>query len=199
MEKSEIIGFVKGMESRDHVILLYTDRRDKHDILFTYLRAGLEKGEAAAYVAGEETADQIRQAMEEFDIDVERYEKAGALRIIDYRDWYIIDGEFDASTTIGLWEKLLDESVAKGFKGLRVTGEMACFFENDMLKELLEYERSLHRTLEIALTAICAYDSEVLVKQGGGEALLDLLNSHMTAIISGPRKGVVKMVGEGEP
>lgn len=182
MEKDEIIAYVKNMKATDHVILFYTNPREKYDILFTYLKAGLERGEAAAYVAGQEHPEQIKQAMREFNIDVEQYEKNGALRVIDYTDWYIIDGKFDMPKTIGLWKKLLDESTAKGFKGLRVTGEMACFFENKMVKELVEYERALHRSLEIPLTAICAYDQEVVAKEGGVELLLDLLNAHSTKI-----------------
>lgn len=178
MQKNEIVEFVKNMKATDHVILLYTNPKEKHDVLFTYLKAGLERGEAAAYVAGQEHPEQIKQAMREFGIDVGRYEKNGALRVIDYRDWYIIDGKFDVSKTLGLWKKILDESTAKGFKGLRVTGEMVCFFENKMVKELVEYERALHKTLEIPLTAICAYDQEVVAKEGGVELLLDLLNAH---------------------
>jgi hypothetical protein len=36
---------------------------------------------------------------------------------------------------------------------------MACFFENQMVKELVEYEQSLDRVLELPMAAICAYDS----------------------------------------
>ena len=183
MERSEILEFVKNLKATDHVILFYINPRAKHDILFTYLKAGLEGGEAAAYVAGEETPEQIKRAMREFGIDVERYEKNGALRVIDYRDWYIIDGRFDVLKTIGLWKELLDESTARGFKGLRVIGEMACFFENKMVKELVEYERALRKTLEIPLTTICAYNLDVVVKEGGSKLFIKLLSAHSTAII----------------
>jgi len=192
LKKSKVLGFVRRMKATDHVILLYADPRDKRDVLFTYLEAGLAKGEAAVYVAGQETPEQIRQRMREFGIDLERYEKDGALRIIDYRDWYIIDGKFDTSKTLGLWSKLLVDVGAKGFKGLRVTGEMACLFENGMVKELLEYEEALHKTLEIPMTAICAYDSVAVAEHGGVDLLLNLLEAHSTAIVLVPKFGVVK-------
>jgi hypothetical protein len=132
--------------------------------------------------------------MRKFSIAVEQYEKSGALKVIDYRDWYVIDGKFDMLKTLGLWKKLLDEATAKGFKGLRVTGETTCFFESKMVKELAEYERALHRVLEIPMTAICAYDSDVAAREGGSDLLLDLLTAHTTAIITGPRAGVVKTI-----
>lgn len=195
LEKSEIFEFVRNMKATDHVILLYTNPEDKHAVLFTYLKEGLEKGEAAAYVAGQESPEQIKQAMRKFGIDVEKYEKNGALKVIDYRDWYIISGKFDMSETVRLWKRLLNEARAKGFKGLRVTGEMACFFKHKMVKELIEYEYALHRTLEIPLTAICAYDMEMITKeQGGVQLLVDFLKSHSTAIIMGPKAGLVKTV-----
>jgi len=45
MEKSEILEFVNQMEAKDHVIMFYSKPEDKHQVLFTYLKAGLEQGE----------------------------------------------------------------------------------------------------------------------------------------------------------
>jgi hypothetical protein len=194
MDKNNVIKFVKNMKATDHVALFYTDPKDKYLVLFTYLKAGLDKGEAAAYVAGQESPSQIKQEMQKFGIDVKRYEKSGALKVIDYKDWYIIGGEFNISKTLNLWKKLFDEVRAKGFKGLRVTGEMACFFKNKMVKEVVDYEFTLHRTLEIPMTAICAYDSELVAKEGGVDLLYELLIAHSTAIIMGPKIGIVKTV-----
>ena len=103
--------------------------------------------------------------MKRHGIDVDAAERSGALHVIHYKDWYIIDGKFSITKTMELWKKLYNEVIAKGFKGFRVTGEMDCFFENRMVKELLEYERSLHRVLELPMTAICAYDSNVLANE----------------------------------
>jgi len=195
LEKNEVFEFVRKMKARDHVILLYTDPKDKYEVLFGYLKAGLEKSEAAAYVASEETPEQVKEAMQEFGIDVKRYEQKGTLKIIDYRDWYIIGGKFDISKTISLWKSLLKDAEARGFKGLRVTGEMSCFFKHKMINELVEYEQALHRTLEIPLTAICAYNTEAITKEKGEiELLLDLIKAHSTVIIMGPKAGLVKTI-----
>ena len=85
----------------------------------------------------------------------------------------------------------MDEAVAKGFKGFRVTGEMAFFFEKKMVKELVEYKNALHRVLELPLTAICAYDAEAVAKEGRGGLYLDLIKAHRSVIITGPAGGVV--------
>jgi len=191
MDKEEIIKFVREMKATDHVIMFYSEPEDKHLVLFAYLKAGLDQGAAAAYVAGQETPEEIREGMRRFGVDVERFEKSGALRVIDHWDWYIVGGSFDISRTMEMWKKLYDEALARRFKGLRVTGEMACFFENGMVKELIEYEKALHRALELPITAICAYDSNVVAKQGRGELFLDLIKAHRTVILTGPQGGVV--------
>jgi len=192
MEKDEILGFVKRMKATDHVILFYSNPEDKRLALFTYLKAGLDRGEAAAYVAGHDTVEEVKRAMGEFGLEVDRLERSGALRVIDYRDWYILGGKFDAAKTMELWRKLYGEAVARGFKGLRVVGEMACFFKHGMVDELVEYERALHRVLELPMSAICAYPTDAVAKEGRGELYLDLIKAHSTVIFLGPEAGLVK-------
>jgi hypothetical protein len=192
MEKDEILQFARQMKPKDHVIMFHSNREDKHQVLFTYLKAGLDQGEAAAYIASEETPDDVREAMRRFGIDVDELERRGALRVIDWRDWYIVGGKFSIAETLERWKKLHDEVTAKGFKGLRVTGETACFFRERMVKELVEYEQALHRVLEVPMAAICVYNSEVVANERGGELYLDLIKAHGTVIIVGPEGGVVK-------
>jgi archaellum biogenesis ATPase FlaH len=193
--RGQVLDFVQNMKPRDHVVLFYTSSEDKNEVLFTYLKAGLEKKEAAAYVTSQQSVQQTREAMRKFGIDVEEYEQRGGLKVFDYRNWYIIDGKFDPSRTLQMWKDLLTESKKKGFKGLRVTGEMCCFFENKMTQELLEYEKALHRTLELPMTAICAYDQQAVAEEGSLEAMnvmFTLLKAHSTALVMGPNTIMVK-------
>jgi hypothetical protein len=187
------------MRAKDHSVLFYTNRRDKREVLFTYLKAGLDAGEAAIYVASDESPDQVRQAAMDFGLNVDDYEKTHALRIVDYREWYIIEGEFDIGKTFSLWERSLREALARGFKGLRVAGEMSCFFRHHMLNELVIYERALHRELEIPMEAICAYDDTVVLRGVKEDRYLrlylDLITAHGTILFVGPEEaGVVRTV-----
>jgi len=191
MKKKDIVDFVKEMKPADHVIMFYSKPEDKREVLFTYLEAGLGRGECAAYVAAEESPDEIMDGMRRFGFDVDRLQKSGALRVLSYKDVYFKGGNFSIPQTMRLWKTLLDEAKARGFKGLRVTGEMACFFEKKMVKELVEYENALHRVLELPLTAICAYDADAVAREGKGTLYLDLIKAHRSVIITGPTGGVV--------
>jgi sugar-specific transcriptional regulator TrmB len=156
-----VINFVRTLEPRDHVIFIYRSVEAKHNVLFSYIRAGLQNRYATVYVASEETTGKIKDRMKQFGIDVEKEEKTGALQVLDYTDVYIVDGTFEIATTMDKWKHLHSTALRK-FKGLRVTGEMSCFFKHGLLEELADYEESLHRVLELPIVAICAYSSRDL-------------------------------------
>jgi len=184
LRAEEILDHARNLTAHDHAVSFYSNPKDKRQVLFTYLKAGLDQGEAAAYVASEETPDEIRQAMRRFGIDVDELERRGALRVIDYRDWYIVGGKFNATQTTEGWRRLYDEAIAKGFKGLRVTGETACFFGKGLVRELVEYEQALHTVLEVPMSAICAYN-DATVTGVSDDLFLELLKLHGHAIFPG--------------
>jgi len=153
---------LQELRPRDHVILIYESREAKRKALFTYIKEGLQKGEAAIYICSEETPNEIRYLMKEFGIDVDEYEENESLKIIPYTEMYIRDGVFDLDDVLDSWNKSYNEAIMKGFKGMRVTGEMNCFFEHKLIEELLNYERALHTILDTPMTAISAYNAEIL-------------------------------------
>ena len=189
MKEQEITDFVRQMKPTDHVVLFYSKPEEKREVLFTFLKAGLDQGKAAAYVATQESPDEIRRGMEAFGIDVGRFEDSGALHVFPYKDLYFKGGRFSIANVMGLWKTLYEDATAKGFKGFRAAGEMACFFKEKGLKELVEYERALGRSFEMPLEGICAYDANDLAEKGG--LYLDLIKAHRAVIITGPLGGVV--------
>jgi hypothetical protein len=191
MQEDDLIGFIKKMRPTEHVMLLYKGQ-DKYRVLCPYLKAGLDDGEAVAYVTCEPDLKNLRLTLQMSNVDVKRCEKEGALKIIDYRDWYMRNGEFNRERMVGLWRRLLDDSIDNGFKGLRVTGDMSFFFHNGMVDKLVNYETSLHRRLRIPLTAICAYDYDVFVKDNSAETAVALMRAHSHIIRTGPREALFK-------
>jgi len=179
--------FVKDMKPTEHAILFYSEPEMKRRLLFAFLKRGLDEGEAAAYIASQETADQIREAMRNAGFNVEELEKTGALHIISYKEWYYLDGYTDSKRTNALWQQLYDETKAKGFKGLWVTGETACFFERGDVKELVSYEKSLHKKVDLPMQVVCAYDtSQVPIG-----VFYDLIAAHGNTLLLGPEIQVV--------
>ena len=74
-------SFVKKIRPGDHIVLFYESPAFKHEVLFTYLKSGLDKGITALYYSHKEPADDILRGMRSFGIEVERYARAGLFEL----------------------------------------------------------------------------------------------------------------------
>lgn len=167
------LRFVDQLASAGHVVFIYDSLESKHDVLLHYIKDGLSDGDAAIYVCSEEDTRQIGEAMKQFDIDVEKYKKTGALKVMSCTDFYMINKKFSIERTIGLWTKNYNEALSKGFKGLKIVEETNCFFQQKLAKELIAYEKALRRVLDIPINGICAYNINELT---GVEDAIDIYN-----------------------
>ena len=152
------LKYVRNLKAGDHGIFFYEDPHEKREVLFSFLQAGLERGEGAVYVAAQEPSAHIRRHMEDFGLDVQSFYRDGLLRIFDYDEWYIIDGEVNIPYMTKLGNYVFQEAMEIGLKGLRGCGETACFFEHQKVNELVEYELMIGRKFDLPLISLCAYD-----------------------------------------
>jgi hypothetical protein len=152
------LNYVRNLKAGNHGVFFYKSPDEKHEVLLNFLQAGLQKGERAIYVPSQETSKQIRRHMEDFGLNVKSLERDGVLKILEYDEVYIIDGEVNASHSIKLGMRVLEEAREIGLKGLRTCGEAACFFKHKKEKELVDYELGLGRKLDFPVTVLCAYD-----------------------------------------
>jgi len=181
----KVVDFVKGLRATNHVIFIYDSNEAKRNVLFSYIKFGLESGEMAVYVSAEEPINEITKAMQSHGINVEKYRQKGALHILNYNEIYIIDGKFNINTTMSLWNKLYSEALAKDFKGMRITGEMSCFFKHNLLKELSEYE-SAFKARALPMIAICAYSASALNEtKDPVNIYTELVKAHGTVLFAG--------------
>ena len=75
----------------------------------------------------------------------------------DYQNFYLKGGTFSAHNTIEGIIALEKEALAKGFKGLRGTGDGSWALDKDWLMFLV-YEKELNRILEShKIRALCSY------------------------------------------
>ncbi|NHJ12389.1 MAG: hypothetical protein EAX95_01880 [Candidatus Thorarchaeota archaeon] len=185
---------INRLKPRDHVILVYDSVEAKRRTLFYYVEQGLSRGEAAKYVCAEETPEEVRHFMKAYGIDVSKYEESGALSILDYSDLYIKNGKFSIVDVMNSWEEYYHEALAKGFNGLRVTGEMSCFIDHSLVDELVEYEKALHTILDIPIIAICAYNSNSLANLDNPiDIYSELVKAHGKVLFAGIDNSVGKI------
>jgi len=152
------LDYVRNLKVGNHGIFFYGSPHEKREVLFNFLTAGFPKGEMAIYVAAQETSAQIRKRMIDFGLSVKALEKDGVLRVFDHDEFYVVNGGVNIPHIRMLGQRVLGEALEIGLKGLRVCGEVACFFELKKERELVEYELMMGRKLDLPVTALCAYD-----------------------------------------
>jgi uncharacterized protein YneF (UPF0154 family) len=158
-EVGTTLDYAKILKAGDHGVFFYRGPYEKREVLFNFLQAGFQKGEGAIYVASQENSEQIRRHMEDFGFNVKALERDCVLRIFDYDSWYIIDGEVNVPHIMMMSQRVFDEAMEIGLKGLRGCGEIACFFEHKKQRELVEYELGIGRNFVFPVTVLCAYDA----------------------------------------
>lgn len=194
----EVLAFVREVGLHQHIILFYYDLGEKHQILFTYLLVGIERGEQAIYIASEETPRQIREAMTEFGLNVKGLEDSSALQIRNYDEVYLFDGKPDIPRTLTFLDEAAREANARGFKRVSVASEMACWFEYGYVDELVEYEKTLQPRFTTPLSAICAYNADILESETVSRQVLDLIAAHAHSINSRSKPAITEIHGTGQ-
>jgi len=173
------VDVVGDMPWGTHFCLFYETRADLLETLVSYCKAGLESQEFCLWVVAEPlTGEDARHALERAVPDLDRYLADQSIEIVSARDWYLQDGAFDLNRVIGGWNEKLARASARGYAGVRVTGDTAWLEKKDW-KDFCEYEESLnHAIANQRLTVLCTYP---LAACGAAE-ILDVVRTHQFAV-----------------
>jgi len=154
---NEPTRYVRRLRFGDHAVLYYDTEDIKREICFSYLEAGLPKGEAVVYLVAEHKLDSEAREIQRYGISADCF-RTGAFTIMSAEEWYLRKGKAQAETIIANWQTLIKEKQKAEFTGLRAAGEAKVFFDNGKVKELLSYEVALGRQLSLNVCGLCLYD-----------------------------------------
>jgi PAS domain S-box-containing protein len=162
-----------------HFCLFYETRADLLETLVSYCKAGLESQEFCLWVVAEPlTGEDARLALKRVVPDLDQYLADHSIEIVAARDWYLQDGTFDLKRVISGWNEKLTSASARGYSGVRVTGDTAWLEKKDW-KDFCEYEESLNQAIAgQRLAVLCTYP---LVACGAAE-ILDVVRTHQFAV-----------------
>jgi hypothetical protein len=169
--------YVRRLKFGDHTLLYYDTEGVRREITFSFLEAGLPKGEAVVYIVSEHKLSSEAREIQRYGINGD-YLRNGVFTLMSAHEWYLKKGKAQAKTIIANTLVLLEEKKKAGFTGLRGAGEMNAFFDYAKVNELLKYEAALGRQLSPNLCALCLYDASKLEE----EQLIQLNKCHGHAI-----------------
>ena len=173
------IDVVGDMPWGTHFCLFYETKRDLLDTMISYCKTGLESEEFCLWVVAEPlTVEEAMDALKDAVPDLDRYLVDPSIEIVSARDWYLQDGTFDLKRVTGRWHEKLAHASARGYAGVRVTGDTAWLEKKDW-KDFCEYEEGLNEAIANRhLAVLCTYP----IASCGAVEVLDVTRTHQFAL-----------------
>ena len=172
----EVVG---DMPWSTHFCLFYDTKSYLLETLAPYCKAGLESGEYCLRVVAEPVKEtEAMQALARVVPDFDRYLREQSIEIVAVPDWYLDDGEFDLARVIKGWNQKLERAIAKGYTGVRVTGDTA-WLNKEHWRDFCAYEESLNQAIaNQRLAVLCTYP----LASCGASEILDVVQTHQFTV-----------------
>ena len=146
-----------------HVCQFYSTKQDQLDMLVPYFKQGLERNEACAWLVGDLTIEEARNALAAVVPDLERFMANGQMQIVHYSEFYT-----DPNGTVKAPEQLSYQfaamgstSVANGFAGLRASGSVSWVDDAESMSRFMDYETKVNLAIQNSrIMAVCTYPAQ---------------------------------------
>jgi MEDS: MEthanogen/methylotroph, DcmR Sensory domain/STAS domain len=148
-----------------HLCALYQDQDERQRLTAAVVRGALAAGDRIVYLAPG-PQDGALALLEAGGIETGRPLRGGQLLVHSFGEVYGDPATMDLARLVAAFRLALSQSLAAGFPGLRITGEMGGHPGPDRsLERLVHWERMMSQMLaEVGIAAICQYDQRQLDK-----------------------------------
>src|SRR5207249_324916 len=153
----------------------YETQGDLLDTLIPYFKAGLESKEFCLWVISDPlTEEEARNALRKAVPDLDRYLAEGSLEILTHHKWYLNEGAFDFHRVIRRWNEKLEQALARGYAGTRISGNTA-WIQKENWRDFREYESQLNEAIAgQRMIVLCSYP----LAAGSASQILDVARVH---------------------
>ena len=116
---------VGAVRPNDHLCFVFGDERERAAVTTAFVRDGIAWHDKVVYVAEDAgpALARVRETLSGSGIDVDGLTASGQLQIAPADLVYLVDGVFDIAHAVGTMRALIEQSLAEGYRLLRVTGE----------------------------------------------------------------------------
>jgi len=162
-----------------HMCHFYREREDLVAALVPFFIAGLSNRERCIWITAEPlVAAHARRELEGAGLNVEAAIRSGSLTIMDYSEFYLQAAGMKSSQVAEMWLAEEERALAKGYDGLRITGN-ASFVSPETWPDFMDYEEVVHRAFQgTRIVSLCSYD----LRRCGVNDILDVVRRHSCAL-----------------
>jgi PAS domain S-box-containing protein len=175
------IGAVGPAPWGTHFCHFYETKQDLLDTVVPYFKAGLENKEFCLWVVSDSdliTVEDAKGALAQAVPDLDRHLSDENIEILNGADWYLEKNVLNLDRVKKAWDEKLKRALARGFDGLRASGDTFWLAEKDW-KDFFAYEKQVDDWItDQPMSVLCTYP---LAKSGAAE-VLDVAQTHKFAI-----------------
>lgn len=152
------IQLVGDLPWGSHICLFYETPQDLIETHCDYFGAGLARNEFCIWALSDPiTPDAAIAGLSECIPSFEEDLRAGRMELVPGYRWYLKGHDFDPQRITGGWNARLEEALARGFSGMRVSGN-AFWMETNLWKDFREYEAELDHSIDgRRMIVLCTY------------------------------------------
>ena len=169
------ISVVEDMPWGTHFCHFYDSKQDLLDTLVPYFKAGLDDKEFCVWVIADPlTKQEAWNALRKGVPDLDRHLADQSIEMFVGEEWYLKNGRFNLQRITSAWNEKLEQALARGYAGMRVSGD-TCWLRKKDWQDFCAYENHLNESIsDQAMTVWCTYP---LAKSGAAE-ILDVARAH---------------------
>ncbi len=162
-----------------HLCVFFETKEDLLDTATTYFAAGLESDEFCIWAVSDPiTEEDAKNALRREIPDFDRHLAGGRIEILQGAEWYLKGDRFELNRITGGWNEKLSDALAKGYEGMRVSGN-AFWSNSNHWMEFCEYEHELDRSISgKRMIVLCTYS----LQASSAEDILDVARAHQCTI-----------------
>lgn len=161
-------------------MIIYEDLYTLREIYCRFAKKALEKNNEIMLIATTyETPRTVRDMLGEYDINVRKHESNGSLIIIDSVQGYQVANFYGV---LKLIELLAVRAQKESKSGIFSIADMGSFFLFGREKEMVNYELSIPKNMDITLKAFCCYHKNDFSLRLADYQRRQLTNHHFRAI-----------------
>lgn len=176
---------IPGIEEADwgeHICVFFYTKDDLLKLTVPYIKAGLEDNEFCMWITGEPiTENDAFHALEQVLPNAHHYMVNKQLEILPHTQWYLSSGIFEPQVVLHNWVSKAKHAQAKGFEGVRITGNPFWLASEHDWDQFGAYEQAVTQSIRNErVLALCTYRIDVCqINQ-----VMQTLSSHGTALIA---------------
>ena len=166
----------------EHFCVFFKSKEELLQLVVPFIQAGLKDDEFCMWITGDPiTESDAFQALEQVLPDVHEYLARKQLEILPYTQWYLPSGSFDSRIVIDNWMSKARHTEAKGFAGIRITGNPLWLKSESEWEQFVSYEKTVHEAIRTErVLALCTYSLAICENRH----MLDTLAAHGSTLIS---------------